>query len=66
MYYRPKKSELKQVPEDSHEVPLEDEKNRHKESIISTSSGKNEDFTGEKPKDAGLSEKFFLSDFPED
>ncbi|MBW2544635.1 MAG: hypothetical protein JRD43_04050 [Deltaproteobacteria bacterium] len=68
MYYKTKKSESKQVPEDSHTVPLEPAKNQHKESITSTppDKNKNEDFAGEKPKDAGLSEKFFLSDFPED
>ena len=66
MNRKTKRSESKQVPEDSHAVPLEPEKDQHKESIISTSSNKNADFAGEKPKDAGLSEKFFLSDFPED
>jgi len=66
MYYKTKKSESGQVPEDSHSVPLESEKDQHNESIISASSNKNENFTGEKPKNAGLSEKFFLSDFPED
>jgi len=66
MYYKPKKSTSKQVAEDSRSVPLEAEEDRHKESIASTLSDKNRELAGKKPQDGGLSEKFFLSDFPED
>jgi len=68
MHYKTKKNESAQVSADSHAVPLKPEKDQHKEPIISTSPDKdrNEDFAGEKQKDAGLSEKFFLSGFSED
>ena len=68
MHYKTNKNESAQVTEDTHAAPLEPEKDRHRESIISTSPDRNgdEDFAGKKPEDAGLSEKFFLSDFPED
>ena len=66
MYYKPKKSTSKQIAEDSRSVPLEAEEDRHMESIASTLSDKNRELAGKKPQDGGLSEKFFLSDFPED
>lgn len=68
MHYRTKKNESVQAHEDRHAAPLESEKDQHNESIISTSpdGDRDEDFAGKRPEDAGLSEKFFLSDFPED
>ncbi|MBW2599677.1 MAG: hypothetical protein JRC60_06295 [Deltaproteobacteria bacterium] len=68
MHYKTNKNESAQVTKDRRAAPLEPEKDQHKESIITTLPDKNgaDDFAGKKPEDAGLSEKFFLSDFPED
>ena len=66
MHYKTKRSEAKQVLGDRQSVSLESEKEQHKETISSASLDKNKDFTRKNPKDAGLSEKFFLSDFTED
>jgi hypothetical protein len=66
MKHKAKSKEAKQISEDSHSAPLESEKIQHKKTGISESSDNIDNFTGNTSKHAGLSEKFFLSDFTEE
>ena len=67
MYLKVKKSESENVAEDSWPISPDSEKDQQETEILtSTDNNKDGDPVEKKIKNGSLSEKFFLSDPPED
>ena len=67
MYVKPRKSESEHAVEDSRAASLESEKEQQEAAVLTPSdNSEDEDSVEKKTKGDGLSEKFFLLDFPED
>ncbi|MBW2630807.1 MAG: hypothetical protein JRC90_03420 [Deltaproteobacteria bacterium] len=67
MYVKAKKSKSIHTIENSRAVSRESEKDQQETAILTPSANsEDEDSVEKKPKDGSLSEKFFLSNPPED
>ena len=67
MYVKAKKSKLIHIIENNRAVSPEAEKDQQETAILTPlDNNEDEDPVEKKPKDGGLSEKFFLPDLPED